>query len=800
MTQQQFVDDIIDHKEDDIEKIQTKPNMYISYLGRRGSLHLAKEVINNMIDECINTNSPGNDIDIYLDEVDNTLTVSDNGRGIPFDKMEVVCTKIQAGSKFTREGSGGGSAGENGVGLTAVNALSSYFEISVRRYNEKASIKFEEGKLIHPVTIKKDPSGKHGTTTIFKPNPFYMDKADEDCSIPAEELMEWLEKIIYLVPPDIRITFQANRKGKESNINKKYRNKDGLYTYVKKLTNKHILDPIHFMDTLNIVEFDKGKELKRFVGLEVAFTFNSSPGEMITDSFCNFVNTVDGGVHLDGVRTGITQFLTKQTREALSEREAKKLDILPVDVTSGLVLTMYLSTEVNPHFSGQTKEKVTNNMLFSPLRNMTMKALTEHFKKNPKELKKLTDYIKTNAKARIEATKVRNSVVKGTTNSLDEHMIKGFTPALAKGKNDYRELLLIEGESAAGSVDQDKFNQFQASFGLRGVPLNTFGLKLDKILDATKGNNEFKNLVRILKTNIGERFDINKLWYEKIIIMTDSDVDGRRISSLLCVFLLMHMPEIVKAGKLYKAVAPLYQIKDKKKPFVRDKQEYIEVFQERIGDNIRLIDPQTNVVVKAKDLKQFLFINREYLEELQRLANRFGVHRHIAEFVAIHGTSKDFKKNIAKRFPEITVDEDGILSGIYEGRFQSLSIDKSFNKRATKLREYIFDANKAQVYYRVAEKNGKSYDDRGIMTIGDFMVLCQKYQPEIEVRFKGLGELDSIDLRRTTLDPNNRILIQLTLKDLEEEIEKFRILHGDASEERKELMKHFKIDRDDLDN
>lgn len=791
-----FIDDAIDHKEDDIEKIQTKPNMYISYLGQRGALHLAKEVINNMIDECINRNSPANVIDIYLDEIENTLTVSDNGRGIPFEKMELVCTKLQAGSKFTREGSGGGSAGENGVGLTAVNALSSYFEITSRRYGEKATVKFENGKLVYPTKAKKEAGEKHGTTTVFRPNPFYMDMEDESCDIPTEKLMEWLDMIIYLVPSDVKISFQANRKGKESNINKKYRNKNGLYDLVKKLAKKPILDPIHFVGSRKMKEFDKGKEIDRFIGLEVAFTFNSSPGELEVQSFCNFVHTVDNGVHSDAVRNGLVQFFTKQTRDALSEKDAKKIDIIPNDVTSGLNMALYLSTELNPHFSGQTKEKVGNNALFKPLRDIVYGQIQDHFKRNPKELKKVTDYVKTNAKARIEATKARNTVVKAASNSLDEHRIKGFSPALARGRNDYRELMLIEGESAAGSLDDDKYNQFQASFGLRGVPLNAFKKKLPDVLQ----NNEFRSLVTILKTGIGDKFDINKLWYKKIIIMTDSDVDGFNISSLLCAFFMAHMPQIVEGGYLYKAVAPLYRIKDTKRPFILSKQEFIEVFEGRIGDNIKLIDPETGVVVKSKDFKEFLLINRDYLEELQRQASHFGIHRQIIEFIAIHGDDKKFKKKITQRFPEVSIDDDNILMGIHEGRYQSASLDKQFFKRINDLRRYIHEFNQGKVYYQVHEKSGSNYNDLGTLTIGDFMAMCQKFQPEIITRYKGLGELNPSQLRETTLDPNNRILIQLTMKDLEAELKKFDVLHGNADAERKELMAHFKIKREDLDN
>ncbi len=794
---EKFIDDNIDHKEDDIEKIQTKPNMYISYLGHKGALHLAKEVINNMIDECINANSPGDNIHIYLDEVENTLMVSDNGRGIPFDKMEIVCTKIQAGSKFTREGSGGSSAGENGVGLTAVNALSSYFEIKSDRYGEKASIKFENGKLTQPVTVKKSKSENHGTTTIFKPNPFYMDMADDKCELFSNLITDWLDLIIYLVPDNIKINFQAAKRGRESVVNKKYRNKNGLYDLMKKLSKKPLLDPVHFINSMRIAEFDKGKEIERFVGLEVAFTFNSSSHEMEVESFCNFVHTVDHGVHVDAVRNALTTFISKHTRESLSEKESKKIEIIPQDVTNGLQLAVYLSSQLNPHFSGQTKEKVSNKALFKPLREIAYSELTEWAKRNPKELKKVISFVKTNAKARIEATKARNSVVKAATTSLDEHRIKKFTPALARGKNDYRELFLCEGDSAQGLLDQRRFNQFQASFGFRGVPLNAHKKKITDVLQ----NVEFRNLVSLLKTGIGDKFDIKKLWYKKIIILTDSDIDGLNISSLICAFFLTHMPEIVKEGYLYRAIGPLYKIKDKKRPFILSKREYIEVFEERIGDKIKLVDTETGSVLKNKEFKEVLLNGREYLEELQIQVNNFQVHRDLIEFIIINFKEDKFPKLLNKTFPEITIDKDHHISGVYEGRYQTVALNKQFFKKTVHLIEIAsrFKSMYYQVFEKSSDKNDK-YEERGILSIGKFMALCNKFQPEIINRFKGLGELDAIDLRKTTLDPNNRILIQLTLDDLEKELEKFNIIHGNADAERKKLMAHFKISREDLDN
>ena len=285
MNNTKFIDDKIEHIEDDIKKVQTKPGMYISYIGSRGALHLVKELINNAIDECINQNSPGDTIDIFFDEFENTITVTDNGRGIPFESMLVVCTTLQSGSKFTREGTGGRSAGENGVGLTACNALSSIFEIVSLRYGEKSKVSFTEGILNGTqTTTKLKSTDKHGTTFVLKPSNIYM---GEDCQIITEDLITWIEKIVYLLPSNIKLNLSIKKKGRESLVNKKYSNKYGLYDLCKKLCPKSLVDPIHFMKTTNMKEKIHDKVIDRFIGLEVAFTYNSSSVEFEADSMAS---------------------------------------------------------------------------------------------------------------------------------------------------------------------------------------------------------------------------------------------------------------------------------------------------------------------------------------------------------------------------------------------------------------------------------------------------------------------------------------------------------------------------------
>lgn len=619
----------------------------------------------------------------------------------------------------------------------------------------------------------------------------------DDAEIISTDLIDWIEKISYLLPQGITISLGIKKRGKESVVNKKYSNKNGLYDLTKKLCSKSIVDPIHFIDSIKMKEKVHDKIIDRFIGLEVGFTYNSTGSEFESVSFCNFINTVDNGTHVDAVKTGILQYLTKQTKEALSDRESKKIDITFNDASQGLFLSVYLSTDFQPHFTGQTKEKLANQEFFKPLRDMTYKSLNDYFKKNPKELKKITDRIKTNAKARIESTKVRNSVIRGETTNFEEHLMVNFIPANNKGKNDYRELFIIEGKSAKGTCDTGRFDRnTQAVFAIRGVPLNAFGVRIDKVLL----NAEFNTLVKILGCNIGERFDITKLKYDKIIIMADADSDGYNITSLMCAFFLTHLPEVIKSGRLYKSVTPLYKIKSKYKEFILNKREYVEIFERQVRDSLMIRDPKTSKPYTDVELQDILMTNRNYLDELIRLSNHLVIDPIILEYVLIHRKEKDFYKNFKKVFPELNIDDDNVMSGIYEGKYQILIMDYLFDKRVAELEKFIHSVDSNKMYFDVMEKTQNGFIDKGVMSLGQFLTNCQKYQPVIKTRFKGVGELNAEDLRDNALDPENRILIRMTMNDIDRELSKFNILHGDDSDERKLMMSHFKINRDDLDN
>ena len=270
------------------------------------------------------------------------------------------------------------------------------------------------------------------------------------------------------------------------------------------------------------------------------------------------------------------------------------------------------------------------------------------------------------------------------------------------------------------------------------------------------------------------------------------------IASLICAFFMYHMPEIINQGHLYKAVAPLYKLKNKDHPFVHDKRGFIDVFEDNIRNYVTIGPKGSSKPLSDKELAQFLFNNRDYLEDLERASSQLAIHPTILEFILIHRNDKDFEKKLTKGFPELKI-EDNVLTGIFNGKYQILIMDKLFEKRIKRLQKYV-EANNGDMYYHVNERYGDKITDKGVMSVGQFLKMCQKYQPVIKTRYKGLGELNADELRDTTLDPNNRILIRMTMDDVERELEIFNTLHGNDDAGRKLMMKHLSVSREDLDN
>lgn len=802
----QFVDDRMEYIENDIEKIQMKTGMYISYVGEKGALHLAKEVIQNAIDECQNPKSPAKNIFIKLDLLDGRITIEDDGRGIPEDDypMDILCTKLNSGSKFTRE-QGGASSGENGVGLTAVNALSDKFVFSSFRGKVEHILTFEEGKKVDDKMRKS--SKEHGTIVSFIPSKKYLTKS---AKIPKKGLVDWVESISYFIPKKCKMVLEIY-KGLELVDSYKYKSKELTEMLKSKVTDEFQTPILQFSDKITLEEDFRGeRQIKRSLSLEFVMGYSDSIEPWI-DSYCNFINTTSGGVHLESVKEAIWRFFMKKTNEMMSDKEKEKYHILKVDIEAGLNLVVNIFTDMQMQLVGQTKNEVSSDQLIEPIKSMATKCLEDYFSSNKDKLNQITKLIKANCKARIDASKIKAATIKETVNKFDKHKMDKFTPCNNDGKA-YKELHLCEGDSARNCLVDGRDPDTQAFLSFRGVTANPFKRDEAAILD----NKEWYDYVKIIKTNFGPKFNLANCYYDKIIIETDADIDGAGITSGIGAFHAVYMPELVKAGKLYKAVAPLYHIDDKKTPFVRDKKEYVEIYQDKIVKVYTVILPYITIEkpLKKDEFREFIYDTHEYSDELIRLANHFSVNKFLIERVAAYLSMHyrnididklfednnfilDFMGMIQKKFPEITLKGKHSLRGVIDGKYQSININERFVSKV----EDLFEIYRKYGYCILYKE--KDSDDYTEVSIGEFLDMTNKFKPNIITRYKGLGEANSEQLWETTLNPDTRILIQLTMEDVERDLKIFQKLHGQTKEdleERKKMMSAYKIARDDLDN
>jgi len=812
-----FKDDKRMHIESDIEKIRTKPGMYISYLGERGALHLSKEVIQNAIDECMNPQSPGDKIIVTLNDDMGSLTVEDNGRGIPETDitLDILCTTLQSGSKFTRSNNTS-TAGENGCGNTAVNALSEWFTWSTYRNHKCHTITYNEGLKVND-THGKDKSKDYGCILTFKPSAKILGKS---CDIVRDQLIDWLDKTSYFLPSNTTLTFKEIKKGKTVFKEKyKLRPISDMITSVVKSNLISLSDTWKKAEQVHQIETGNDVTVDRDVNLDIAFGI-SNEDQVYVDSYCNTIMTPDGGVHLDSVRDAMWKFFTKEANDSLSERDKAKFQITKNDVMSSLSLVVSLRTAYQVMFVGQTKNAVSNDLLAPDIRQHTSTLLKQYFAQHKDELSSYCKVFKTNAKARVEASKVKNAVVE-KVNNIETHDMSNFTPCNNKGKT-YKELFICEGKSALGTLSAGRDADTQAFLAFRGVTAN--GFKRGDVASILK-NEEYKQLTKLLRCGIGQTCDINKLYYDKVIIATDADVDGRNISSSLCVFFALFMPQIIESGKLFRLCTPLYHIENKKHPFVVDKHEYVDTYINDVSNYYKV----KFLSDTALDVMQFLYDTTDYMMSLERLSNRFGISMGLAEVIAasivymyIELTKKKSRQvskkakytdvlnnkslynilisEVQNKYPEMKLYDTNsglCLKGVIDGSYQTVDINARFINTAEELYPIY---NTYQHNILVKDKTADKYIKMSIM---DFLNMSSKFKPDILTRYKGLGEMDASEIWETSLNPNNRKLRRLTFDDARSDFEILKKLHGTGKHDllaRKDMMANFKISREDLDN
>lgn len=547
------------HVLEGLEAVRKRPSMYIGSISGRGLHHLVYEVVDNSIDEALAGYC--DDIKVIIHQ-DNSITVRDNGRGIPVDMMkkegkpavEVIMTVLHAGGKF---GDGGYkvSGGLHGVGVTCVNALSENMEVEVRRNGKTYGIEFAQGKTTRKL-YEKGTADDTGTTVHFKPDSTIFTEL-----VYSYETLRLRIRELAFLNKGIKITLSDERTGKEET----FHFEGGIIEFVRFVDENK--DKIHPEPIY--IEGEKDTNI-----VEVAMQYCDTYSENIF-SYVNNINTEEGGTHLSGFKKALTRTINDYARKVNMLKEADD-NLSGDDVREGL--TAVISIKVRePQFEGQTKTKLGNSEIMPIVDNLVSDALSEFFEENPSIAKKIVEKSIISARARMAARKARELTRRKS--ALEVSSLPGKLADCQSKDAAETEIYLVEGDSAGGSAKQGRDRKFQAILPLRGKILNVEKARLDKILSSE----EIRNMITAFGCGIGDDFDLKKARYGKIIIMTDADVDGAHIRTLLLTFFYRYMQPLIKEGHVYIAQPPLYLVRKGQRHLYAYSDEELQEVLDQVG-------------------------------------------------------------------------------------------------------------------------------------------------------------------------------------------------------------------------
>ena len=544
-----------------LEAVRKRPGMYIGGTGIAGLQHLIKELVDNAIDEVLAGYCDTIKVIIHKD---NSVTVEDNGRGIPVDihpelkksSLEVVFTTLHAGGKFDKD-SYKVSGGLHGVGASVVNALSKKLHVYVKKNGKEYFQEYIDQKPTSDVKVLRENVKGSGTKVTFWPD----EKIFKEINYDYKTLKKRLREFAFL-NSGVKITLKDERTGNFD----VFKFDGGLKEFVKFLSkgSNHILP--------EVLSFSGEKE---GIEVDIGLTYTTNYSETV-EGFVNNINTPGGGTHITGFRIGLTRSINEYISKNGSEK-IKKFKLSGEDVREGLVAVVSVKVP-EPQFEGQTKEKLGNPEAQTIVQQIFYDNFYTFLDENPKSANKIIDKAISSYKARAAARKARELVRRKS--ALEFSSMPGKLADCSIKDPEKAELFLVEGDSAGGSAKQARFRNTQAILPLKGKIINVEKARIDKVLS----NEEIKTLITALGTGIGDNFDINKLRYHKIIIMTDADVDGNHIDTLLLTFFYRHFKELILRGYVYLAIPPLYKFKVGKKEYYLYSDEELEEFKKQFKD------------------------------------------------------------------------------------------------------------------------------------------------------------------------------------------------------------------------
>ena len=774
--------------------VRKRPAMYIGNTGFEGLHHLVYEVVDNSIDEAMAGYCDQIDIKILNDD---SVIVVDNGRGIPVDThktenmsaLEVVMTKLHAGGKFDNK-TYKVSGGLHGVGVSVVNALSEHLEVEVYRDGKIYSQSYERGKTKNGLIIKGDTK-KRGTRIHFIPDRRIFEIIIFDFDTISKRMRE-----LSFLTKGVRIKISDERTGSK----KDFFYEGGIRSFVEYLNkNKEVLHrkPIYILGE------------KNGVLMEVSLQYNNSYKENLF-TFANNINTREGGSHLIGFKSALTRSINHYLQNSAFAKNFKE-KLSGEDVREGL--TSVISVKLpEPQFEGQTKTKLGNSEVKGLVENIVNEGLSNFFEENPSTIKSILSKVIDAARAREAARKAKELARR--KGILSDHSLPGKLADCQERDASQSEIYLVEGDSAGGSAKQGRDRRFQAILPLKGKILNVEKARFDKMLSSE----EIRIMIAALGTGIGDNeYDVNSLRYHKVIIMTDADVDGSHIRTLLLTFFFRQMPDLIENGHLYVAQPPLYRVLEgKKEKFIKDEDEFNNLLLKRISDKEKVLLDKGGEI-SGNRLIKFLNGVIKFYENLNRLTRK-GFSARFIEFMASQGATdlsqfkdKEFMNSLFERLKEngfsvsdVKLDEEDGYYDFFVKETQNGGWNYVVNWEflsSTEFRKII------RIYDEIGDINKGGYivaGDEDMSKIDDPQQLLSRLFEKVKKgltiqRYKGLGEMNPDQLWTTTMDPEKRTLLKVQVKDWVESDDLFTILMGEKVEPRRKFIQDNALEVMDLD-
>lgn len=744
-----------------LEAVRKRPGMYIGDTNINGLHHMIYEVVDNSIDEAMAG---------YCDSIKITLTqegsaiIEDNGRGIPVDMhptenlpaATVVLTVLHAGGKFDKD-TYKVSGGLHGVGVSVVNALSRHLIMTIKKNGNIYRQEFAKGIPQTPLEII-GTTKEHGTTIEFFPDGEIMEILEFD----HEVLIKRFKEMAYL-NQNVTIYFKDEKTQKEE----KFHFENGLSQFVEDINKRPFVS--------QIITFEANEQETE---IEIALAYNESYDEKVL-SFVNNIRTPDGGTHEAGFRAGLSRAIISYIDANANARE-KDSKVTGDDIREGLVAI--ISTKVmEPQFEGQTKGKLGSSFVKPIVQKLTYEKLSKFFEENPNDAKAIMQKALLAARGREAAKKARELTRK--KESLSVGTLPGKLADCQSKDPAESEIYLVEGDSAGGSAKQGRDRVYQAILPLRGKILNVEKSRLDKILKSE----EIKNMITAFGCGIGEEFNLEKLRYHKIIIMTDADVDGSHIQTLLMTFFYRYLKPLVENGHIYIAQPPLYRFKKgKKEIYLKDEKSLSEYLIENGIENFKFEGVGTKELL---EILKYISHYRFTLKELEKRYAMIDVIRFLIENREY--ISLGFEQMYVKIAEFLNTKECNILSkSIREDKIMLYIQTKSGLVELT-IDENLFVDNFFEeayfIYNKISERKLDFLKDKDPISILQEIEDSAKKGAYIQ-RYKGLGEMNPEQLWETTMTPQNRTLLKVTLPDEQKADEIFTLFMGDEVEPRREYI------------